>query len=180
MVAPTECERVAAAAATIAFGIIISQRVDQIRRSGRSRIRVATVASAPLAGYFKRFDTLWRRRQSTLTLRFAGERDRRCRQNFPFSYKPMLIGLPVHAAIFTPDLVSALANAFFPGSDPCESSSLRVMLDYLSPPWLPNGELSTRLTDFVEINRRRSRPHMSFPEIRSGRIRAVTENQSLV
>ena len=43
----------------------------------------------------------------------AGERGRRCRQDFPLGRKPMLIGLAVHIAMCGPDLVSALANAVF-------------------------------------------------------------------
>jgi hypothetical protein len=45
--------------------------------------------------------------------RFAGERGRRCRQDFPLGRKPMLIGLAVHEAICAPDLEGALANAVF-------------------------------------------------------------------
>jgi hypothetical protein len=43
----------------------------------------------------------------------VGERDRRCRQDFPLGRKPMLIGLAVHAVMCDPNLVSALANAVF-------------------------------------------------------------------
>jgi hypothetical protein len=38
----------------------------------------------------------------------AGERGRRCRQDFPLGRKPMLIGLAVHIAMCGPDLVSVL------------------------------------------------------------------------
>jgi hypothetical protein len=45
--------------------------------------------------------------------RLAGERGRRCRQDFSLGRKPKLIGLTVYAIMRGPDLVRALANEVF-------------------------------------------------------------------
>ena len=54
----------------------------------------------------------------------GGKRGRRCRQDFPLSRKPMLIGLVMYAATRGPDLVSALANEVFQVLMHCERSRL--------------------------------------------------------
>jgi hypothetical protein len=72
---------------------------------------------AVLAGDRERSGGLRTSRRPSLLFRgrFAGERGRRCRQDFPLGRKPMLIGSAVHEAICAPDLEGALANAVFEG-----------------------------------------------------------------
>jgi hypothetical protein len=75
----------------------------------------AEPCSAVLAGDRERSGGLRTCRRPSLLFRgrFAGERGRRCRQDFPLGRNPMLIGLAVHEAICAPDLEGALANAVF-------------------------------------------------------------------
>src|SRR5262245_4574437 len=77
----------------------------------------------------KCFDTLrmWRQPAFGLWGPLAGKPDRRCRQNFAFSRKPMLIGLPMYAAICGPDLISSFANSSFQAL-----IHVRVPADWLS------------------------------------------------
>jgi hypothetical protein len=48
-----------------------------------------------------------------LRIWFAGEDCRRCRQQFPFGRKPVLLRLAVHAAMCGPHFIGAFANAVF-------------------------------------------------------------------
>ncbi len=75
----------------------------------------AEPCSAALAGDRERSGGLRTCRRPSLLFRgrFAGERGRRCRQDFSLGRKPMLIGLTVYATMRGPDLVSALANEVF-------------------------------------------------------------------